>query len=169
MKILVISDSHGRALRLQKIVDNVAADHVIHCGDFCTDQSQLPQGSLTVVQGNCDYEPVPKEEIWEAKGFRFFITHGHRYEVKSSPLSIRYRGEEVGAHIVCFGHSHVPFCEQSKGILLINPGSISQPRSFPVPTYACLTLTDSQVKVVYYQLDGQPVKSLGGTYSFESL
>lgn len=166
MKILVISDSHGKAERLQQVVDNVAADHVIHCGDFCTSRGQLPQGSLTVVQGNCDYEQAPKEEIWEAKGFRFFITHGHRYDVKSSPLSIRYRGEEVGANIVCFGHSHVPYCELSNGILLINPGSIALPRLFTVPTYACLTLDQKQVQVVYYQLDGQPVESFGGTYSF---
>lgn len=167
MKVLVISDSHGQADRLNQIVHQVAADHVIHCGDFCTEKSQLPQGSLTVVRGNCDYEQVAEEEVWEARGFRFYITHGHRYQVKSSPLSIRYRGEEVGAQVVCFGHSHLPYCEQAGGILYINPGSISQPRGFPVPTYACLDIEPQQIYVTYYQIDGQPVKQLGGRFTFD--
>ncbi len=167
MKILVISDSHGKAERLKMIVDQVAADHVIHCGDFCTKKSLLPKGSQTVVQGNCDIERLSLEEIWEAKGFRFFITHGHRYDVKTSVLPIRYRGQEVGAQIVCFGHSHVPYCEQSDGILLINPGSIAQPRGFTVPTYACLELMKKKIKVTYYGIDGQPIQQLGGIYTFQ--
>lgn len=91
MKILVVSDSHGKAGRLKEIVRRVAADHVIHCGDFCTKKSLLPKVSLTVVQGNCDIERLSLEEIWEAEGFRFYITHGHRYNVDTSDLLPRSR------------------------------------------------------------------------------
>lgn len=164
MKILVISDSHGHADRLNQIVMHAQADHVIHCGDFCTETDQLPQSDLTVVQGNCDHAQVPAEEIFEASGIRFYITHGHRYQVKSTPLPIRYRGEEMGAQVVCFGHSHVPYCEQSEGILLLNPGSIVQPRGFTVPTYAILQINQDTIDVTFHQTDGEIIKQLGGSY-----
>lgn len=167
MKILVVSDSHGKADRFKQIVDREAADHVIHCGDFCTKKTLLPSQPLTVVQGNCDFERLSLEEIWEAKGFRFFITHGHRYNVKSTLLPIRYRAQEVGAQIVCFGHSHVPYCDQTDGVLLINPGSITTPRGFTVPTYACLELKENKVRVTFYQINGQKVPQFGGIYSFD--
>lgn len=161
MKVLIISDSHGKSDLLNRIVKKVNADHVIHCGDFCTDQSELPSGSLTVVRGNCDWEEVPLETIWERDGIRFFITHGHRYQVKSTPLPMRYRTEEVGAHIGCFGHSHYPFCEKVGRVLLINPGSISMPRGFPVPTFAVLYKEGKKVTVNYYDIKGNKVKERG--------
>lgn len=166
MRILVVSDSHGLADRLNKIVDQVAADHVIHCGDFCTEKSLLPKKSITVVQGNCDFEELAQEQIWETDHFRFYVTHGHRFGVKSSVLSLHERGQEVGAQIVCFGHSHIPFCEQLQGILMVNPGSIASPRGGMPPTYACIELTNQQASVSYYQVGGQPFKQMGGIYSF---
>jgi uncharacterized protein len=166
VNVLLISDSHGNAARLTQIVERTACDHVIHCGDFCTEVSELPAVSRTVVQGNCDYEVMPEEETWEAVGFRFFVTHGHRYRVKASPLTIRYRGEELGVQVVCFGHSHMPYCEQSAGILLLNPGSIVQPRGFTVPTYVQLTLHPRQIDVRFYQVNGELVPQLGGRYHF---
>jgi len=161
MKVLIVSDSHGNADLLREIVRRANADHVIHCGDFCTDQAELPAGSLTVVRGNCDWEKVPQEAIWEREGIKFFITHGHCYQVKFSPLPMRYRTEEMGAHIGCFGHSHFPFCEKAGGVLLINPGSISYPRGFKCPTYAVLEKEGSEIVVTYYSTEGRVMKELG--------
>jgi uncharacterized protein len=161
MKVLIISDSHGRAKRLNEIVDRVKADHVIHCGDFCTGRSELPSVPLTVVRGNCDWEEVSEEEIFEADSLCFFVTHGHRYRVKESLLPIKYRAQEAGAQIACFGHSHFPVCEKEDGVLLINPGSITQPRGFTVPTYAVLETKDGKIKVVFYQTDGTPITERG--------
>lgn len=164
MKVLIVSDSHGKGKLLTQIVKRVSADHVIHCGDFCTDKKELPNVSLTVVRGNCDWERVPEEQTWEIRGLRFFVTHGHKYRVKTTPLPIRFRAEEVGAKIACFGHSHFPFCEQAGGVLLINPGSISYPRGFAYPTYACLELLGKKVRVTYYKTDGQKIGERGGTF-----
>ena len=161
MKVLIISDSHGRAKRLNEIVDRVKADHVIHCGDFCTGRSELPSVPLTVVRGNCDWEEVSEEEIFEADSLCFFVAHGHLYRVKESLLPIKYRAQEAGAQIACFGHSHFPVCEKEDGVLLINPGSITQPRGFTVPTYAVLETKDGKIKVVFYQIDGTPITERG--------
>jgi putative phosphoesterase len=160
-----VSDSHGKANLLKKIVQKVKADHVIHCGDFCTSIDQLPDVSMTVVQGNCDWENAPKESVWEAGRLRFYVTHGHRYQVKTSLLPIRYRAEEVDAHVACFGHSHFPVCEQANGRLFINPGSIAYPRGFRVPSYAVLQ-TDGAgtVHVKYYTPDGKVIAERGGSF-----
>jgi putative phosphoesterase len=166
MKVLVVSDSHGNGKLLKQIVDQVKADHVIHCGDFCTNRAELPKISMTVVRGNCDWEKVAEEKIWEKGKWRILVTHGHKHRVKTTPLLMKYRAEEVGAQIACFGHSHFPFCEQVGGVLLINPGSISQPRGFAYPTYACLTLKQDQVMVTYHKTDGQKIKERGGVFSF---
>ncbi|MBA4602648.1 metallophosphoesterase [Thermoactinomyces mirandus] len=161
MKVLVISDSHGRTKLLNEIVERVRPDHVIHCGDFCTSRQNLPSGSLTVVRGNCDWETVPEEQIFETGSLRFFVTHGHRHQVKYSLLPIRYRAQETGADIACFGHTHLPICEKDEGILLINPGSISYPRGFKYRTYAVLEKKENQpLKVSFYKVDGSPVPEL---------
>jgi putative phosphoesterase len=161
VKVLIVSDSHGKGKLLNQIVKRVAADHVIHCGDFCTDEKELPACSLTVVRGNCDWERVPMEQIWKRDGLTFFVTHGHRYQVKTTPLPIRYRAEEEGAQIACFGHSHYPFCEKAGGVLLINPGRIHIPRGFPFPTYAVLTKEKDHLTVTYYKTDGTPIRQRG--------
>ncbi|PTM58223.1 metallophosphoesterase family protein [Desmospora activa] len=168
MRILIVSDSHGEEALLNRIVKREEADHVIHCGDFCTDQSRLPAVSLTVVRGNCDWEPVPEEQQWDGGAWRFFVVHGHRHHVNSSLLSLRYRAEKVGATIACFGHSHYPLCEQSGNILLINPGSITQPRGFAVPTYTVLEDVDeSRVSIRYFTPSGEVVTERGGTFSLK--
>jgi uncharacterized protein len=166
MRVLVISDSHGDDRMLNRIVEQTDCDHVIHCGDFCTDTDRLPDRSLTVVRGNCDWELVPEEKIWEGAGRRFFVTHGHRYQVNTSLLSVKYKGKEVEADIVCFGHSHFPLCEQSGNMLFLNPGSITAPRGFPEPTYAVVELkSNDDIRVTYYTPNGKVVSRLGGSYS----
>jgi uncharacterized protein len=164
MKILVISDSHGKAKLLKQIITKVSADYVIHCGDFCTQEKELPRIPLTVVKGNCDFADILKEKIQIINGYRFLITHGHQYQVKTGLLSLKYRAQEVKANIVCFGHSHYPFCQQVDNILFINPGSITTPRSFPYPTYACLKIMEGQINVSYYKIDGHKISERGGSF-----
>ncbi|WP_124727054.1 metallophosphoesterase family protein [Staphylospora marina] len=161
MRVLIVSDSHGREELLRQIVRREQADHVIHCGDFCTDRERLPDVPMTVVRGNCDWEPVPEEQLWEADGLRILVVHGHRHGVKRSPLPLRFRALEVGANVACFGHSHVPFCEKDGEVLLINPGSISLPRIVKEPTYAVLQWSDISLKVTYHTPDGTLVPGFG--------
>lgn len=168
MRILIVSDSHGEAAKLNRVYRDVQPDHLIHCGDFCTTEDQLPSGSATVVRGNCDQAKVPDEQIWSAKGLNFFVAHGHRYQVTSTLLAIRYRAEELGAHVACFGHSHFPVCEQSGSVLLLNPGSLVQPRGFLTPTYAVIEMRDhKKVEVIFYTPEGERVKERGGKFGFQ--
>ena len=41
---------------------------------------------------------------------------------------MREEGRSRNVDIVMFGHTHRPFLEQSDGVTLLNPGSLSYPR-----------------------------------------
>lgn len=165
MKVLITSDSHGKKDLLNQIIERENPDHTIHCGDFCTDITDLPDVPLTVVRGNCDWERVPEEDTWDIDGLRFYVTHGHLFRIQQSALPLKYRAEEKDAQIVCFGHSHFPVCDQVENRLYINPGSIKQARGFAYPTYAVVTIEEKQpIKVTYHQVDGTMITERGGVF-----
>ena len=56
------------------------------------------------------------------------ITHGDRYGVKYELNNLYYRALEAEVDIALFGHTHIPYMEEVKGIWLFNPGSASLPR-----------------------------------------
>lgn len=169
MRVLIISDNHGEEQAITLVTKRETIDHIIHCGDFCTPEKALPQRQrLTVVRGNCDFEEVANDALWEGGGYRFFVTHGHRYRVNASLMKLAYRAAEVAADIVCFGHTHYPFCELHEGRLFINPGSIVQPRGYTLPSYAILqTSTNDSVHITYYTPDGNNISELGGNYTLQ--
>ena len=133
MLIAVVSDTH----RVDKYI-NLAkelmkdADILIHLGDNTDDVDTLKKGfkgEVYAVAGNCDYSAqYPKEAIIEVKGRKIFFTHGDLYGVKHSMNNIYYRGKELDVDIVLFGHTHQQIIEEEKGIIFMNPGSISLPR-----------------------------------------
>ena len=52
----------------------------------------------------------------------------------------RLRARFPGARVVCFGHTHLPVCEDRDGLLLLNPGSPTERRRAPWHSYAELTI-----------------------------
>lgn len=133
MLIAVVSDTHrmSKYINLAKEVIK-KADLLIHLGDNIEDVEMLGKGfngEVYAVAGNCDYaSKYPKERIIEVNGRKIFFTHGDLYGVKSSINNIYYRGRELEADIVLFGHTHQQIIEKEQGIILMNPGSISLPR-----------------------------------------
>ena len=162
-KVLIVSDSHGLTRELEIIrerhLDEV--DVMIHCGDselMPTDKSI--SGYLTVM-GNCDFgAEYPLETTVEVAGRKFFITHGHRYSVKSTLMNLKYKAEEVHANIVCFGHSHVMGAELVAGTLFINPGSIRLPRERFEKTYVILDLQPDKIHMSVFELTGEEIIKL---------
>lgn len=162
-KVLIVSDSHGLTKELKIIRERHLheVDLMIHCGDselMPTDQAIT--GYLTVM-GNCDFgAEYPLETTSEVAGRKFFITHGHRYSVKSTLMTLKYKAEEYDADIVCFGHSHVLGAEVVGGILFINPGSIRLPRERFEKTYVILDLQTEKVKLSVFELSGSELTNL---------
>lgn len=162
-KLLIVSDSHGldHELDVLKERHRDEVDLMIHCGD-----SQLMADNQAItgfvnVRGNCDFESrFPLEQVEELSGRRVFVTHGHKYSVKTTLMSLNYRAKELGADIVCFGHSHVLGAELVDGILFLNPGSIRLPRERFEKTYMIIELQDDLAKLSVYELNGKKMSSL---------
>lgn len=133
MKILIISDSHGLTDELQTIAKRHAAevDMMIHCGDSELETNHPALEGYKVVKGNCDFMGDFEEELLLPLdgGGKLFLTHGHLHGIKQSLLQVYYRAEELGADIICFGHSHIPGSELLRGKLLINPGNRAPAKS----------------------------------------
>lgn len=155
-RVVIVSDSHRLQNELVEIVQRHQADVFLHCGDseLTTDATYLQH--YVTVRGNCDWDHAfPLEKTLEVGGLRFFVTHGHLYNVKSGLLQLHYRALELDADIACYGHSHVANVEQMKKLLLINPGSIRTPRYFTLPSYCVLEWEDrASINVTYYHIDG---------------
>jgi len=161
-KVLIVSDSHGLTTELDEIKARHDADVYIHCGDseLSTDAPEL--AGFTTVRGNCDWtSPFPLEEVMEIGGVRFFISHGHMTQVKSTLLNLQYRAAEVGADIACFGHSHIAYAEKVDECMFINPGSIRYPNRIKEPTYVLVEWeSKSAIYVTFYHVNGEEIDNL---------
>lgn len=108
------------------------ADVILHLGDNSSDVEIIKKETgkdVIFVKGNCDIDRSAKvEQIIELENKKIFMTHGHEYGVKSGLLNLHYRGMEVGADIVLYGHTHIASIEKHDGIWFVNPGSVSLPR-----------------------------------------
>lgn len=165
MKFLIMSDSHGLEEEVATVINRhkQEVDYIIHCGDSELSNDHQVLANVYVVQGNCDWNGKFPEELIEQFGReKVFITHGHRYNVKSSYVPISYRAEEVGATIACFGHSHVAATFMENQIVYINPGSLKQPRGgHKEKTYViCEVQDEKNISVQFYDLNGNIVEAL---------
>ncbi|MFP5202953.1 MULTISPECIES: YfcE family phosphodiesterase [Bacillus] len=173
MKILIISDSHGLTDELQTIAKRHAAevDMMIHCGDSELETNHPALEGYKVVKGNCDFMGDFEEELLLPLdgGGKLILTHGHLHGIKQSLLQVYYRAEELGADIICFGHSHIPGSELLRGKLLINPGSVHLPRVRKERSYAILTLDGSEANVQFFTDEGQVIQDLENTVTLEGI
>lgn len=152
MKILMVSDTHRNVTRFAELVDRVGdVDMIFHMGDSERDRVELEafcDCPLYVVKGNCDYMvDHPREEIVEAGGHRFFLTHGHAYQAKYGPSMLREAAASRQADVVCFGHTHEPCIDCSKEIYVINPGSLCYPRQYDRRATYILAEIDKQGEI----------------------
>ena len=144
MKILVISDTHNMIQNAVSLVTKLDPDYVLHLGDMCEDchrlEDMFPRKLIVSVKGNNDYfdKSYPLERCFELGGKRIFMCHGHKYNVKSSLMSLIYRAKEQGADIVLYGHTHLSHKEDYDGMLIINPGTVG--------TYAVIEITETSIE-----------------------
>ena len=149
MDILVISDSHGREDKIEKLLSLPALSPraIFFLGDGLRDLSWIDTHGIPVysVRGNCDTSIDGEDEILtELGGKRIFAAHGHKCFVKSSYLQMAHRAACLGADIMLFGHTHTPLCTSlekgtvigdvtlEKRLHILNPGSIGHGGSFGV-------------------------------------
>lgn len=125
MKIAIISDNHGGKGYIDRLFQMGGFDYLFYLGDGIENLGTYKYlDNVYAVSGNCDFfSTEPNEQFFTLDGTRFFITHGNKYGVKYSMDSLITRAKEIGANIVCFGHTHRVFMEEKDGVLFLNPGS----------------------------------------------
>ena len=127
MKIVLISDSHGRVEYVNKIFSNVDFDYLFYIGDGLSDLGEYIQNEKVYsVSGNCDGidSGRPNEIVFNIGKYRFLLTHGNKYGVKYTLSPLMRRAEEDNANIVCYGHSHRQDVFEDNGVYYINPGTL---------------------------------------------
>jgi len=150
MEIAVLSDTHGDLADIKLFLEKVkGVDAIIHLGDYVSDGEYIRKyynGRFIGVKGNCDFGGKDSEEvITNICGKKFFITHGHRYNVKFSLLNIKYKAMSEEIDVVLFGHTHKVFHDIIDNTLFINPGSLGDPRYTNKKTYCMLTIEKCEI------------------------
>lgn len=149
-KIMVVSDSHGNTENVIKAIDSEKdIDLFIHLGDVIRDvqtiKSYLKCPSYFVA-GNCDYDPELPKACKVFIGERTaYLSHGNRFFVGDGTEFLESVARDNDCDVVMYGHTHIPDIreEGSFGAIVINPGSISQPRtSERLKTYVIINVAD---------------------------
>lgn len=149
MKVLIVSDTHGREQNLAEALEQTGPiDQLIHLGDVEGGAEHIRElagdAPAAIIAGNNDFFcDLPNERIFTLGGHRIFMTHGHGYFVHSGTLYLKREARKKGADIVMFGHTHKPYMEEDKELLVLNPGSLSLPRQEGHrPTYIVMEIAD---------------------------
>jgi putative phosphoesterase len=155
VKVVVLADSHttgpSRPLPQSAWPYIETADHILHAGDVC-DAVLLDElaafAPLTVVAGNCDGADV---HAWGAREYATVELAGVSVAMLHDTGPSRGRRERMrarfpDARVVVYGHSHIPYNDDSNGLLLFNPGSPTWKRRAPFPSMGILWIEDEAVE-----------------------
>ena len=149
MRILVISDSHGRNDDVSGVIRQVGPiDTLIHCGDVERGDDyirSLVDCPVYMVAGNNDYNlDLPPKIITKIGNYRVMIVHGHTYHVYRGVDYLKRAALEEKVDVVMFGHTHVPFIDIGHTLTILNPGSLSYPRQASrKPTFLLMEIDEN--------------------------
>lgn len=156
MKVLLVSDNHGDVQILKTIQERFAkrVDGMFHCGDSNVEPTDPVMARFQTVVGNTDWGLDYPKVITQTFGDqRITVTHGHLYQVNTTMTPLLLLAKETGADVLAYGHTHQLAVTVEDHRLLINPGSISQPRGQYAGiggTFAIVEATPRRFEVQYY-------------------
>lgn len=148
-KLGVISDTHG-LLREEVLKILSMCDYIIHAGDI-NDEIILKKlqtiGPLFVVRGNNDKgkwaDKLPEELYFTIGEINFYMVHNK----KDVPKYLE------NIDVIIFGHSHKYFCDKTKEVLRLNPGSCGKIR-FNLPiNMVIITIEGKDYKIEKVDID----------------
>ncbi len=147
---IVFSDIHGDKNSLEMLKSFTAHhDGAFFAGDGISALKNFTDKDFYAVGGNCDFGGSP-ELIASIGGVRILLTHGHRYGVKTSPLSLTLRAKELNCTVAIYGHTHEPMCAYENGIFLLNPGTCS---GYGRKTYAIMYIENGKFDANIFTLE----------------
>jgi putative phosphoesterase len=154
MRIIIMSDSHGEMNTIEEVLTRHEHDHVFHLGDAEISKDLF---NMRMIKGNSyNDDDLPLEILVEIDGIKFFLTHGHLYDVYNGLSKLFYKGKSLNADYCLYGHTHITNYVKYEDVTLINPGSLSRPRD-GFSSYMVLdTLTK---KCTLYNLLGKEIQT----------
>ncbi len=152
MKIGVLSDTHYYPNkfdlnRLESHFKDVSL--IIHAGDV-GDISILKFlskfGEVKVVAGNNDFNHnyLETKEIFEVDKYKIGLTHGYVGEGYNIKMNAYKAFKNVD--IIIYGHTHRPSIEYYNDVLMINPGSLTRPRTKNKKSTIAILNIDNELK-----------------------
>ena len=152
VRIGLVADTH-RGLRRTPLPPELlrglaGCDVILHAGDVSAPWVLEELGELApvrVVPGNNDVgewtRTAPLTRFLRSGHFTLALTHGHdgRGTARENTLALLRNVVDCAV----YGHSHQPEVVEREGLLMINPGSPTQHRWAPAPTFGILTVGDT--------------------------
>ena len=166
MLIGIISDTHI-PLRTDSIPEKVFevfkdVDMILHCGDIevMSVIEELEKiAPVTAVHGNCDpFIGFNTHEVIEVEDVKIGLTHGVVYP-KGDTQQLYYLARQLGVDILVSGHMHKPMIQEEGEILLLNPGSPTQPR-LSEPSVMLLEINGNEVDAEVVKIGKATCKAL---------
>lgn len=171
MNVAIVSDTHVPD-REQEIPEPFRdrirnADHVIHAGDFTTEETlsevRTLAADLTAVHGNMDLDDIglPTVASVEVEGITFVVTHGdvvfgtdefvrsREDWLDTIADAAREHGDDPVVGIG--GHSHRLEDEVHEGIRLLNPGSVTGADPAEKATILTAEVADGELDVTVHE------------------
>lgn len=133
VSIGVVSDTHGNRRAFERALEALGpVELLLHAGDFANDavvMGEMYGIPVQAVTGNCDFFGSGDDaKLFEIEGHTVLLVHGHRQHVKSGLDELYALAAQNGADVCIFGHTHMHEIEWRGHVVLLNPGSPSQPR-----------------------------------------
>ncbi|MFX1453102.1 MAG: YfcE family phosphodiesterase [Promethearchaeota archaeon] len=187
IRCLAIGDAHiprraksipdGILNKLNELSEQKSFDYTFFTGDLITafefiDFLKLKTiNNVFIVIGNMDYYGGNRSSpIYQNLGIKFLdnenlsigLTHGHQIEPRGDHSQLEYFAlNEKGCNILISGHTHKEeIFLTNKGILLLNPGSVTGAWSFiasGIPSFINININEDNkyIEVILFQLDNR--------------
>lgn len=174
---MFLADLHGSVYYTKKalrIFEEIKADYlwvlgdILYRGGWPEPKEYDPRetmrllnqyaSQIVAVRGNCDCDADIQRFSFPALAIysyailerrRFFLTHGHLYD--DSSIAMLKEGD-----VFLYGHTHRVQTENKGGVFVVNPGSISLPRSSSDHTYGLFD--DNRIRIM--SVDGEELSAI---------
>lgn len=151
MKIGIVSDIYMMIKNMEKIILYLKeCDLIIYVGDNFIDlryiYSMINVG-IIVVKGNCDFDVVEEEVVFEVVNKIIFLCYGDKYGVKYGINMLEKKVIEVDVDIVIFGYIYILFREIKDGVFYINFGSILFLRGVLYKSFVIMNIEEDDIKI----------------------
>ena len=158
MRIVVMSDSHGRIERIKKVIEEQPkAELFIFLGDGTRDFHAAMRGVPKedwCVCGNCDFGSSDEYQLISyVKDIQFYCTHGHQWNVKHSLEELIQEAKKKEVKVLLYGHTHEAYYEYRDGIHIFNPGSLGSPCGPFYPTYGVIDIQGKNIVCSHLRLE----------------